>query len=232
VEGPFGDHFGHYSGAAPFPVFHLRRVTRRRNPVYPAAVVGKPPQEDRYLGDAAQEMLAPLIKVIHPELRDLWAYYEAGFHNLLVASVEVRFTKEAMKTALGLLGQGQLALTKVVVLVGPDVNVRDFQAVLRAIQQHFYPGEDFALIPEHKDTLTSPACECTTGGDDPDATLKADISRPRCPGADERRPAAVCRRCVPGVWWPMPRRAVEGDGKCISQLLGWRPGGGMAAGVT
>jgi len=147
MEGPFGDHFGHYSGAAPFPVFHVRRVTRRRNPIYPAAVVGKPPQEDRYLGDAAQEMLGPLIKVVHPELRDLWAYYEAGFHNLLVASVEVRFAKEAMKTALGLLGQGQLALTKVVILVGPDVNVRDFEAVLRAVQQHFNPGEDFALIP-------------------------------------------------------------------------------------
>jgi 4-hydroxy-3-polyprenylbenzoate decarboxylase len=147
TEGPFGDHFGHYSGAAPFPVFHVRRVTRRRNPVYPAAVVGKPPQEDRYLGDAAQEMLTPLIKIVHPELRDLWAYYEAGFHNLLVASVEVRFTKEAMKTALGLLGQGQLALTKVVILVGPEVNVRDFEAVLRAIQRHFNPGEDFALIP-------------------------------------------------------------------------------------
>src|SRR5205823_6302257 len=82
TEGPFGDHFGHYSHAAPFPVFEIERVHRRRNAVYPAAVVGKPPQEDKYLGDAVQEMLLPLLKLMQPEITDLWAYYEAGFHNL------------------------------------------------------------------------------------------------------------------------------------------------------
>ncbi|MDR5704078.1 MAG: UbiD family decarboxylase, partial [Armatimonadota bacterium] len=146
MEGPFGDHFGHYSHAAPFPVFHLQRVVRRRSPVYPAAVVGKPPQEDRYLGDAVQEMLIPLLRLLSPELRDLWAYYEAGFHNLAVAAVESRYPREALKTALGLLGQGQMSLTKCIVLVDPEVNVRDFRAVLRAIRENFDPPEDFILI--------------------------------------------------------------------------------------
>lgn len=146
MEGPFGDHFGHYSHAAPFPVFHLQRIVRRKSPVYPAAVVGKPPQEDRYLGDAAQEMLIPLLKLLHPELRDLWAYYEAGFHNLVVAAVEARYPREALKTSLGLLGQGQMSLTKCIVLVDPEVDVRDFRGVLRAIRDHFHPPEDFILI--------------------------------------------------------------------------------------
>jgi UbiD family decarboxylase len=232
TEGPFGDHFGHYSGAAPFPVFHLRRVTRRHSPVYPAAVVGRPPQEDRYLGDAAQEMLGPLIKVIHPELRDLWAYYEAGFHNLLVASVEVRFTKEAMKTALGLLGQGQLALTKVVVLVGPDVNARSFEAVLRAVQQHFNPGEDFALIPRAPlDTLDFTGVRMHYGSKMVlDATPKADQPPAGQPAPMTIDPAAVCPQVRA---WRLIADAllavqVEGDGKAaLQQLLGLEGLGGV-----
>jgi 4-hydroxy-3-polyprenylbenzoate decarboxylase len=92
MEGPFGDHFGHYSNAAPFPVFHLRTITHRTKPIYPATVVGIPPMEDKYLGDATQQILGPLVKLIHKEVHDLWAYYEAGFHNLLVVSVEERYT--------------------------------------------------------------------------------------------------------------------------------------------
>lgn len=146
LEGPFGDHFGHYSEAADFPVFHAQAITRRADAIYPAAVVGKPPQEDRYLGDAVQQALNPLIRIIQPEVRGVWAYYEAGFHHLLVVAVESRFTREHLKTALGLLGQGQLALTKALVLVDPDVNVRDASAVLHAIRRNFDPPEDFLLI--------------------------------------------------------------------------------------
>lgn len=147
MEGPFGDHFGHYSDAAPFPVFHIRTVTRKRRPIYPAAVVGKPPQEDRYMGEASQMILKPFIKMMRREIRDLWAYYETGFHNLLVVSVESRYASEPMKTALGLLGEGQLGLTKVVVVVDPSVDVRSFHQVLRAIRHHFDPrDDDFLLI--------------------------------------------------------------------------------------
>jgi 4-hydroxy-3-polyprenylbenzoate decarboxylase len=146
MEGPFGDHFGHYSNAAPFPVFHLRSITRRRSPVYPATVVGVPPMEDKYLGDATQQILGPLIRLIHKEVKDIWAYYEAGFHNLLVVSVEERYHKEAMKAAFGLLGTGQLSLTKCLVLVSHDVNPRDWKAVLREIHDHFDPHFDFVLL--------------------------------------------------------------------------------------
>ena len=145
-EGPFGDHFGHYSQAACHPVFEITRVTRRRNPIYPATVVGRPPQEDRYLGDAAQLALTPLVRLVRREIKDMWAYYEAGFHNLLVVSVEPRYAREPIKTALGLLGEGQLSLTKTLILVGPDVNPRDRSQVIQAIRQNFDPQTCFHLI--------------------------------------------------------------------------------------
>src|SRR4029453_15978822 len=147
TEGPFGDHFGHYSEAAEFPVFHIRRVTHRRQPVYVATVVGKPPQEDKFLGIAAGEMVGPLIKLIHPNVVDLAAYVGAGFHNLLVASVKERHPKEVLKTAMALLGTGQLSLTKVLVLVGAERDPRDFRAVLRDIGQRFDPEDHMWLLP-------------------------------------------------------------------------------------
>ena len=147
TEGPFGDHFGHYSHAAPFPVFHVREVTHRARPIFQASVVGKPPQEDKFMGEAVQEMFTGVLKVIHPEIADLWAYFEAGFHNLLVVAVENRFAREGRKTALGLLGTGQLSLTKLIVLVDADVNPRDRRAVFEAIARHFDPAEDLLLLP-------------------------------------------------------------------------------------
>jgi len=147
VEGPFGDHFGHYSEASEFPVFHIRRVTRRRNSVYAATVVGKPPQEDKFLGLAAGAMVGPLIRLIHPNVVDLAAYVGAGFHNLLVASVKERHPKEVLKTALALLGTGQLSLTKVLVLVGAEQDPRDFRGVLREIGKRFDPEDHMWLLP-------------------------------------------------------------------------------------
>jgi 4-hydroxy-3-polyprenylbenzoate decarboxylase len=147
LEGPFGDHFGHYSEASEFPVFHVRKMTRRRNAVYAGTVVGKPPQEDKFLGIAAGEMIGPLIKVINPNIVEVCAYAGAGFHNLLVVALRERHPKEVLKTAMSLLGTGQLALTKVMVLVGPDCNPRDFRAVLREIWRRFDPENHLWLLP-------------------------------------------------------------------------------------
>jgi len=147
LEGPFGDHFGHYSEASDFPVFNISTVTRRRNAMYAATVVGKPPQEDKYLGIASGEMLGPLIQLIHPNVVDLSAYVGAGFHNLLVASVKERHPKEVLKTAMALLGTGQLSLTKVLVLVRADRDPRDFRGVLRDIGERFDPEDHMWLLP-------------------------------------------------------------------------------------
>lgn len=146
LEGPFGDHFGHYSEAAMFPVFHVRAVTRRRNPIYHGIFVGKPPQEDGPIGNAISRMFDPLLKIIFPEIKDLWAYEAAGFHNLLVVAVEERYPRHAVKTMMSVWGFGQLSLTKTIITVSKDVNPRDFQAVLAEIGRHFNPAEDFLLI--------------------------------------------------------------------------------------
>jgi 4-hydroxy-3-polyprenylbenzoate decarboxylase len=147
IEGPFGDHFGHYSEAAEFPVFTVTTVTRRRSPVYAATVVGRPPQEDKYLGIAAGEMIGPLIKLINPNIVDMCAYAGAGFHNLLVVALNERHPKEILKTAMSLLGTGQLSLTKVLVLVGPDRNPRDFRSLLRDLWHRFDPEDHMWLLP-------------------------------------------------------------------------------------
>jgi len=148
MEGPFGDHFGHYSAASEFPVFHLKTVTHRKNPIYPATVVGKPPMEDAYLGDATQQMLGPLAKIIHKEVSDLWAYSEAGFHNLLVVAIEQRYQKEAVKAALGLMGTDQLSLTKCIITVSAGVDPKNWHAVLGEIRDNFNPHYDFIMIPK------------------------------------------------------------------------------------
>jgi len=159
-EGPFGDHLGHYSHSADFPVFRARRLLARRGAIYPATVVGKPPQEDYFIGEALQEMSIPLLKIIKPGIRDLWAYPETGFHPLAVLSVRERYEHEALKHAFGVLGEGQLSLTKVLIVVNNEVDVRDFRAVSRAIRRHFDPASGLHLIaPTAQDTLdfTGPA---------------------------------------------------------------------------
>ncbi len=145
-EGPFGDHFGHYSEAADFPVFRVRRVTRRTRPLYPATVVGKPPQEDKFMGVAVGEMVGPLIRMINPNVVDLYAYENASFHNLLGVALKERHPKEVLKTAFNLLGTGQLSLTKVMVLVREDVSPRSFDALLRELWYRFEPEERMLLL--------------------------------------------------------------------------------------
>jgi 4-hydroxy-3-polyprenylbenzoate decarboxylase len=154
MEGPFGDHMGHYSLAAPYPVFRMTALTHRKGAIYPATLVGKPPQEDRVWGEAINEIAGPLIKLLHPEIAGFWTYYEAGFHNLLVAAVRQRHAKQGISSALGLMGTGQLALTKVAMLVDADVDPRDLAAVLRQARLHFDSSEDALIIPgTPQDTL-------------------------------------------------------------------------------
>lgn len=146
MEGPFGDHYGHYSEAELFPVFHVKQVVRRREAICPAAVVGKPPQEDKWVGRAAGAIIGPLIKIINPNIVDLYASEDAVFHNLLTVAVRERHPREVIKTALNLLGTGQLALTKVVAMVRAEVPVRSFPALLRELWYRFDPREHLMLL--------------------------------------------------------------------------------------
>lgn len=200
-EGPFGDHFGHYSHAAPFPVFHVRRIARRASPIYLAAVVGKPPQEDRAMGEAVAEIVGPLIGLVQPEVAGLHAWFEAGFHNLLVVAVRERYRKEGVKTALSLMGQGQLALTKVAIVVDEGVRPDDWDAVLEAFRRTWAASADALLLPGvPQDTLDFTSftmnlgskliLDCTRGaggisGDAPPVPATAPAGLDELPGGAE-----------------------------------------------
>jgi UbiD family decarboxylase len=158
-EGPFGDHFGHYSAAADYPVFRVERVLARKDAIYPATVVGKPVQEDYYIGEALQALTVPVLKQIKPAIKNLWAYPETGFHALAVMAVQERYPREALKYTLSLLGEGHVSMTKVMVTVDADVDVRNFRAVSTALWRHLTPEGIHLLSPTAQDTLdfTGPA---------------------------------------------------------------------------
>jgi UbiD family decarboxylase len=132
-EGPFGDHYGYYSLAHDYPVFHADAVYHRRNAIYPATVVGKPRQEDFFIGDYLQELLSPLFPLVMPAVRDLWSYGETGFHSLAAAVVRERYGREALSAGFRILGEGQLSLTKFLLLTDTPRDLRDFKPLFEHI---------------------------------------------------------------------------------------------------
>ncbi|CAA7601824.1 UbiD decarboxylyase family [Acididesulfobacillus acetoxydans] len=154
AEGPFGDHYGYYSLQHDFPVFQAERVYHRRDAVYPATVVGKPRQEDYFIGEYLQALLAPLFPLVMPGVKALWTYAETGFHSLAAAIVRESYAREALTSAFRILGEGQLTLTKFLLLTDVELDLRDFKAVLEHILARFRPETDFILIPHTSmDTL-------------------------------------------------------------------------------
>ncbi len=130
AEGPFGDHYGYYSLQHDYPVFQVERIYHRQDAIYPATVVGKPRQEDFFIGDYLQELLSPLFPMVMPGVRDLWSYGETGFHSLAAAVVKERYGREAMASAFRILGEGQLSLTKCLIVTDSVINLRDFRQLL------------------------------------------------------------------------------------------------------
>ena len=132
-EGPFGDHYGYYSLQHDYPVFHAKGVFHRRDAIFPATVVGKPRQEDFFIGDYLQKLLSPLFPLVMPGVRDLWTYGETGFHSLAAAVVRERYGREALVSAFRILGEGQLSLTKFLILTDTPQDLHDFRALLEHV---------------------------------------------------------------------------------------------------
>ena len=132
-EGLFGDHYGYYSLQHEYPVFRLARVYRRRDAIFPATVVGKPRQEDFFIGDFLQELLSPLFPLVMPSVVDLWSYGDAGFHSLAAAVVKDRYAREAMVSAFRILGEGQLSLTKFLLATDARRDLKDFRGLLEHV---------------------------------------------------------------------------------------------------
>jgi 3-polyprenyl-4-hydroxybenzoate decarboxylase len=134
-EGPFGDHYGYYSLRHDYPLVEVQALLRRRDPILCATVVGKPRQEDFFLGDYLQRLLQPFARLAMPGVADLWSYGETGYHSLAAAVVRQRYHREAMAAAFRILGEGQLSLTKFLLLTDRPVDLRDFRATLEHVLQ-------------------------------------------------------------------------------------------------
>jgi 3-polyprenyl-4-hydroxybenzoate decarboxylase len=149
AEGPFGDHYGYYSLVHDYSVFEVDRVYRRRDAIYPATVVGKPRQEDFFIGDLLQDLLSPLFPLVMPQVKSLWSYGEPGFHSLAAAIVQDRYEREAMSSAFRILGEGQLSLTKFLLVTDASagLDLRDFRATLTHILERTTPETDLFLFP-------------------------------------------------------------------------------------
>ncbi len=149
TEGPFGDHTGFYSLEDDYPVFHVTCVTHRKDPIYATTVVGKPPQEDAWMGKAVERIFLPLMKLTIPELVDINLPIEGVFHNLMLVSIRKSYPGQARKVMNAIWSLGQAMFTKCIIVVDEDVNVQDIADVTLKVLNHIDPERDiqFTLGP-------------------------------------------------------------------------------------
>ena len=149
TEGPFGDHTGFYSLEDLYPIFHISCITHRKDPIYAATIVGKPPQEDAYMGKAVERIFLPMMKLSVPELVDLNMPIEGVFHNLMIVSIKKSYPGQARKVMNAIWSLGQAMFTKCIVVVDEDVDVQDVADVTLKVFNHIDPERDiqFTLGP-------------------------------------------------------------------------------------
>lgn len=145
-EGPFGDHYGYYSLIHDYPVLRPRKIYHRTNAIFPATIVGKPRQEDFYLGNYLQELLSPMIALAMPGVTDLWSYAETGFHPLTAAVLKERYGRESRATMFRILGEGQLSLTKVLIGIDAKLDLKNFKSVLQYLLERIDWSTDLFIF--------------------------------------------------------------------------------------
>jgi 4-hydroxy-3-polyprenylbenzoate decarboxylase len=145
TEGPFGDHTGYYTAPEPFPVFHLTAMTMRRDAIYPSIVVGKPPQEDAWLGKATERIFLPAVRATLPEVVDYDLPVAGAFHNCCIVSIDKAFPGQAQKVMHAIWGLGMLSLTKCVIVVDAHVDVHDYEQVMFYAGANVDPARDVTI---------------------------------------------------------------------------------------
>jgi 4-hydroxy-3-polyprenylbenzoate decarboxylase len=153
MEGPFGDHTGYYSLADDYTVFHVTTITRKKNPVYPATVVGKPPMEDCYLAKATERIFLPLLKFMNPEIVDLNLPLEGVFHNCAIISINKSYPGHAKKIMNSIWGMGQMMYTKLIIVVDKDVSPQDISTVAWKVFNNIDARRDVVLMDGPLDAL-------------------------------------------------------------------------------
>ena len=152
-EGPFGDHTGFYTALEDYPVFHLTAITHRRDAIYPTTIVGVPPMEDYYLGDASVRTFLPVFKMNFPEIVDMTLPPEGVFHNLVFVSIRKQYPYQAFKIMHGLWGMGQMMFSKYIVVVDEDCDVHNTSEVLFRLCANTDPKRDSTIITNPSDSL-------------------------------------------------------------------------------
>jgi 4-hydroxy-3-polyprenylbenzoate decarboxylase len=152
-EGPFGDHTGYYSLADEYPVFHITCITHRKNPIYPATIVGKPPMEDCYIAKATERIFLPLLQVMMPEIVDINLPLAGVFHNCAMISIKKTYPQQAKKVMHAIWGMGQMMFTKMIIIVDSHVNVQDEQEVWWRVFNNIDAKQDIVMVDGPLDVL-------------------------------------------------------------------------------
>ncbi|PYJ23418.1 MAG: menaquinone biosynthesis decarboxylase [Verrucomicrobia bacterium] len=181
-EGPFGDHTGFYTAIEDYPVFHLTAITHRRDAVYPTTIVGIPPMEDYYIGDACVRIFLPVFKMNFPEIVDMTLPPQGVFHNLVFVSIRKQYPYQAFKVMHGLWGMGQMMFSKYIVVVDEDCDVHNTSEVLFRLCANTDPARDTTIIKNPSDSLDHAPSEQNIG-----SHMGFDATR-KLPGENYHRP--------------------------------------------
>ena len=152
-EGPFGDHTGYYSMPEDYPVFHIETITHRRDAIYPATIVGRPPMEDYWMGKVTERIFMPIIKMIIPEVVDMNMPAEGIFHNLALVSIKKEYPGQARKVMYALWGMGLMSLTKTIIVVDHFVDVQNPSEVAWRVANNINPSQDLVIVEGPLDDL-------------------------------------------------------------------------------
>ena len=164
-EGPFGDHTGYYSLPDWYPRFHITAITHKKDPVYPATIVGIPPQEDAWLGKATERIfLAPIKMTLIPEIVDMDMPVEGVFHNLVIAKIEKNYAGQGQKVMNAMWGAGQMMFNKILVLVDGDVNIQDYEELAKYVFKNMNPAADIFFSQGPMDVLDHSCSKLGFGG--------------------------------------------------------------------
>jgi 4-hydroxy-3-polyprenylbenzoate decarboxylase len=152
-EGPFGDHTGYYSPVDEYPVFHVTTVTHRKNPIYSATVVGRPPMEDCYLALATERLFLPILKTVMPEITDYLMPWEGVFHNIVVVAIDKEYPHHARKVMDGLWGMGQMSFAKAILIIDDERYLKNGESLVKHILNTLDLHDDITITDGILDVL-------------------------------------------------------------------------------
>src|SRR5882762_9141970 len=165
LEGPFGDHTGYYSLPDWYPRFHITAITHKKNAVYPATIVGIPPQEDAWLGKATERIfLAPMKMTMVPEIVDMEMPVEGVFHNLVIAKIQKDYAGQGQKVMNAMWGAGQMMFNKILVLADEGVVIQHYKELAQYVFRHFNPATDAYFTQGPMDVLDHSCSKLGFGG--------------------------------------------------------------------